>query len=97
MTEQQRLRDNFLLETNFDEDGALTMVHTQNNRSQNNDLSGASDMRNRIAYRSNMSVDRYSDTTLHGVRGSGENFANWVFKNVQQFFFVLLTEISCEN
>lgn len=66
-TEQQRLRDNFLLETNFDEDGALTMVHTQN-RSNN----GTNDIRNQIPYRSNMSVDRYSDTTLHGVRKSGE-------------------------
>lgn len=75
-TEQQRLRDNFLLETNFDEDGALTMVHTQNNRNN-----GINDIRNQIPYRSNMSVDRYSDTTLHGVRKTGENSV---------FFFVLL-------
>lgn len=75
-TEQQRLRDNFLLETNFDEDGALTMAHTQ---SRNNNTDTNLDMRNRMPYRSNMSVDRYSDTTLHGVRSSGDIFFFLVF------------------
>lgn len=80
-TEQQRLRDNFLLETNFDEDGALTMVHTQNNRNN-----GINDIRNQIPYRSNMSVDRYSDTTLHGVRKTGENYNYFFFVKNQCFY-----------
>uniref|UniRef100_A0A336LXW8 CSON009947 protein n=1 Tax=Culicoides sonorensis TaxID=179676 RepID=A0A336LXW8_CULSO len=68
--EQQRLRDNFLLETNFDEDGPFTQVHTSAAQNRNNHNS-AHDIRNQNLYRSNVSVDRYSDTTLHGVRKRG--------------------------
>lgn len=55
LTEQ---RDDFLLETNFDDDGALTRAHFNNNRISNN--SGMAETRPR-AYRSNYSIDRYSD------------------------------------
>lgn len=51
-------RDDFLLETNFDDDGALTRAHFNNNRISNN--GGAAESRPR-AYRSNYSIDRYSD------------------------------------
>lgn len=51
-------RDNFLLETNFDDDGALTRAHFDNNRISNN--GGMTETRPR-AYRSNYSIDRYSD------------------------------------
>lgn len=51
-------RDDFLLETNFDDDGALTRAHFNNNRISNN--SGAAGTRPQ-AYRSNYSIDRYSD------------------------------------
>lgn len=51
-------RDNFLLETNFDDDGALTRAHFDNNRISNN--GGTAETRPR-AYRSNYSIDRYSD------------------------------------
>lgn len=55
VTEQ---RDDFLLETNFDDDGALTRAHFNNNRVSNN--SGMAETRPR-PYRSNYSIDRYSD------------------------------------
>lgn len=55
LTEQ---RDDFLLETNFDDDGALTRAHMNNNRVSN--ASGMAETRPR-AYRSNYSIDRYSD------------------------------------
>jgi hypothetical protein len=47
-------RDDFLLETNFDDDGALTRAHF-NTRNSN-----TVEPRPR-AYRSNYSIDRYSD------------------------------------
>lgn len=88
-SEQQRLRDNFLLETNFDEDGALTMVHTQNRNKDIDTNLDTRDMRNRLPYRSNMSVDRYSDTTLHGVRSSGDfSFLLTLMKTECLFFYV---------
>jgi hypothetical protein len=55
-------RDNFLLETNFDDDGALTRAHF-NTSSQNNVYNGTTSL-NRPQprpYRSNYSIDRYSD------------------------------------
>lgn len=52
MTEQ---RDDFLLETNFDDDGALTRAHFSNVR-----ISSNSESRPR-PYRSTVSIDRYSD------------------------------------
>lgn len=55
LTEQ---RDDFLLETNFDDDGALTRAHFNNHRVSNNSAAAAERPR---AYRSNYSIDRYSD------------------------------------
>lgn len=51
-------RDNFLLETNFDDDGALTRAHFNNNSNINNNGSSLNRPR---PYRSNYSIDRYSD------------------------------------
>lgn len=48
-------RDNFLLETNFDDDGALTRAHFNTN--QNVGLNANKPR----PYRSNYSIDRYSD------------------------------------
>ena len=54
-------RDDFLLETNFDDDGALTRAHL-NAGSRNNLNNGSSLNRPQPrAYRSNYSIDRYSD------------------------------------
>jgi hypothetical protein len=54
-------RDDFLLETNFDEDGALTKAYNQLN--ENPDTTTVN--RTRMA-RSNVSIDRYSD--MDGTR-----------------------------
>lgn len=54
LTEQ---RDDFLLETNFDDDGALTRAHFNNNNNRN---SNNIESRPR-PYRSTVSIDRYSD------------------------------------
>jgi hypothetical protein len=51
-------RDDFLLETNFDDDGALTRAHYSNNRISSNHNTAETRPR---AYRSNYSIDRYSD------------------------------------
>lgn len=64
LTEQ---RDDFLLETNFDDDGALTRAHLNNNRG-----SSAIPPQPR-AYRSNYSIDRYSDA---GGYREGQNKAH---------------------
>uniref|UniRef100_A0A182PLZ4 Uncharacterized protein n=1 Tax=Anopheles epiroticus TaxID=199890 RepID=A0A182PLZ4_9DIPT len=55
-----QIRDDFLLETNFDDDGALTRAYNTLPQQQ------ATLQRRSIPYRSNLSVDRYSETTLHG-------------------------------
>lgn len=52
-------RDDFLLETNFDDDGALTRAHFNTGRVPNNN--GATAEARPRAYRSNYSIDRYSD------------------------------------
>lgn len=56
-----QIRDDFLLETNFDDDGALTRAYNTLPQQQQGAL-----QRRSIPYRSNLSVDRYSETTLHG-------------------------------
>ena len=61
---RERIRDpreDILLETNFDEDGALTRAYNNNN--PNSTLN-----RNRriSAYRSDRSIDRFSEGSLHG-------------------------------
>ena len=74
-------REDFLLETNFDDDGALTRAHFNNNRVLNN--SGAAETRPR-AYRSNYSIDRYSDAAKSYREGQNkvifyEQFAQELF------------------
>lgn len=81
---RDRERDNrhgedILLETNFDEDGALTMAHSSTNQNISNNnghynVSGAPLQRNngrRSFYRSDTSIDRYSEYSLHGRREKG--------------------------
>lgn len=83
LTEQ---RDDFLLETNFDDDGALTRAHFNNNRISNN--SGMAETRPR-PYRSNYSIDRYSDAAKSYKGGQkkmilSEQFAPRTFCVVNQ-------------
>lgn len=74
-----RHREDILLETNFDEDGALTTVHMPNNqnfKSPNGQYTSAGGplQRNngrRSFYRSDTSIDRYSEYSLHGRREKG--------------------------
>lgn len=74
-------REDILLETNFDEDGALTMAHTQPNNFNNqsntyfNNNGNALQRNNgrRSFYRSDTSIDRYSEFSLHGRREKGRN------------------------
>uniref|UniRef100_A0A1Q3EZH7 Putative conserved plasma membrane protein n=2 Tax=Culex tarsalis TaxID=7177 RepID=A0A1Q3EZH7_CULTA len=87
----QQIRDDFLLETNFDDDGTLTRAYnTLNSQQQQYGGNGQSNgnrestglgqqqqqfrapSRRSLAYRSNMSVDRYSDNTIHGRQSKGD-------------------------
>lgn len=65
-------REEILLETNFDEDGALTTAYNTNNnhKSQNNHngLHRNGGAVTRSFYRSDHSIDRYSECSLHGRR-----------------------------
>ncbi|XP_035786420.1 neuronal membrane glycoprotein M6-a-like isoform X1 [Anopheles albimanus] len=61
-----QIRDDFLLETNFDDDGALTRAYNTLPLQQQQQQQSSALQRRSIAYRSNLSVDRYSDNTLHG-------------------------------
>lgn len=67
-------RDNFLLETNFDEDGPLTILSQPATTAAGKQSQTNGTDFNRIPrqYRSTHSVDRYSDTTLHGVPKQGD-------------------------
>lgn len=53
-------RDNFLLETNFDDDQTLTRAHFNTN-DQNPIYNNGSSLNRPRPYRSNYSIDRYSD------------------------------------
>lgn len=74
-------RDDIFLETNFDEDGVLTLAHTPNQAPVNsrsrqnyteNPLIHRSNMNARRSYyRSDTSIDRYSEYSLHGRRDPG--------------------------
>lgn len=87
------VREDILLETNFDEDGALTLAHTTNPHNQNigqnsyrtNNRSQYPNNQNpllqrsnfnarRSYYRSDTSIDRYSEYSLHGRREPGSVF-----------------------
>lgn len=85
------VREDILLETNFDEDGALTMAHTSNtapysyqtnqkwsNKQQQQSTSNTQNPLlqrpsggRRSYYRSDTSIDRYSEYSLHGRRDPG--------------------------
>jgi hypothetical protein len=54
-------RDNFLLETNFDDDGALTRAHFPPNNQNLISNNNGSTLNRPRPYRSNYSIDRYSD------------------------------------
>lgn len=58
-------RDDFLLETNFDEDGALTRAY---NRVPENDTGPVPIPKPRL-HRSNYSIDRYSDAARSTRKG----------------------------
>lgn len=77
-------RDDIFLETNFDEDGILTFAHAPTNHQQpvanrsrqintENPLLQRQQPFNarRSFYRSDMSIDRYSEYSLHGRRDPG--------------------------
>lgn len=53
-------REDILLETNFDEDGALTRAYNQN--------AGGNGLQVNRRRNSAYSIDRYSDNTMHGRR-----------------------------
>lgn len=74
-------RDEFLLETNFDDDGgALTRAHFNSN-GRNNENNGSSLNRPQPRpYRSNYSIDRYSD--------AGRSYKEGEIKLNLQVFFV---------
>lgn len=67
-------REEILLETNFDDDGAVMTRAYSANGEPNGLLSGAQlrqqqqmqQNRRRNQYRSEMSIDRYSEASLHG-------------------------------
>lgn len=70
-------REDILLETNFDEDGALTMAHSpySGNYKGNYSTQGTLPLQRgngrRNFYRSDTSIDRYSEFSLHGRRDRG--------------------------
>lgn len=68
-------REEILLETNFDDDGAvMTRAYSQNNGTRNGFGSAAAAApanRRRNQYRSDVSIDRFSEASLHGNRYRG--------------------------
>lgn len=89
-------RDDFLLETNFDDDGALTRAHFNNNRISNN--SAAPEPRPR-AYRSNYSIDRYSDAGRSHKEGQikDETAQEHSVSFVNQKHKQIIRKRQCEN
>lgn len=74
------VREDILLETNFDEDGVLTLAHATNHptvgrskitNNENPLLQRSNFNTRRSFYRSDMSIDRYSEYSLHGRREPG--------------------------
>lgn len=76
-------RDDIFLETNFDEDGVLTLAHAPSNHqapvanrsrqinTENPLLQRQNFNARRSFYRSDTSIDRYSEYSLHGRREPG--------------------------
>lgn len=121
------VREDILLETNFDEDGVLTMAHTttphyqyqssqykskhpnkshqqQQHQEQQQQQQHQSNNQNpllqrpggrRSYYRSDVSIDRYSEYSLHGRRDPGRSIRNKIpFVPIAVHRFVLLSFIS---
>lgn len=74
------VREDILLETNFDEDGVLTLAHTTNHptvgrskitNTENPLLQRSNVNARRSFHRSDVSIDRYSEYSLHGRRDPG--------------------------
>lgn len=73
------VRDDILLETNFDDDGVLTLAHSTNQaairsnltNNENPLLQRSNFNARRNFYRSDTSIDRYSEYSLHGRRDPG--------------------------
>lgn len=71
------VREDILLETNFDDDGVLTLAHATNQptigqRSRITNTENPLLQRTRRSlYRSDTSIDRYSEYSLHGRREPG--------------------------
>lgn len=73
MSSHNRVRDpgeNILLETNFDDDGILTRAYNHNNN--NNNGCRDRDYNRRTLY--DQSMDRYSETSLHGRNRRGVTY-----------------------
>lgn len=66
-------REEILLETNFDDDGAvMTRAYSQNNGRMGLTAGPVAPAnRRRNQYRSDMSIDRFSEASLHGNRYRG--------------------------
>lgn len=72
-------REDILLETNFDEDGALTLAHRNvKQNGQYNAVNGGDHWQRgnirKSFYRSDTSIDRFSEYSLHGRREQGISF-----------------------
>lgn len=73
------VRDDILLETNFDEDGVLTLAHATNQSAVRSNLTNNENPllqrthfnARRNFYRSDTSIDRYSEYSLHGRHDPG--------------------------
>lgn len=71
------INENILLETNFDEDGVLTLAHATNQPAigQRSKITNGENpllqRTRRSLYRSDTSIDRYSEYSLHGRRDPG--------------------------
>lgn len=78
-TATQHIRDDILLETNFDDDGVLTLAHSTNQAAVRSNLTNNENPllqrshfnTRRNFYRSDTSIDRYSEYSLHGRRDPG--------------------------
>lgn len=71
-------REDILLETNFDEDGALTLAHRNVSNKQNGQYNAVNGNDNwhrgngrKSFYRSDVSIDRFSEYSLHGRHEKG--------------------------
>lgn len=62
-------REEILLETNFDDDGTTTRAYNNNATPSN---------RRRNQYRSEMSIDRFSEASLHGNKYKGAIETCWL-------------------